>query len=109
MSKIRFTAIAVADGWRKLTVSCAATLKLCQLSERFWLAWVMLVLAPDCTMLPVPATTCPPEGAAIVWAENIVLSERAAAMSLRLEFLPRPLAVSATATQAFCTWLQTSR
>jgi hypothetical protein len=56
------TAIALADGCTKFTVSCGAMLKLVQLNESFGLRCVIVVRAPDWTMLPLPAVTCPPEG-----------------------------------------------
>ena len=106
VSTMRFTAIALAEGCTKFTVSCLAMLKLCQLSDRFWLDCVMVVVWADCTILPAPETTCPPTGAACA---KLAVSDRAAATSLRLEPLPRPRADSATATQAFETWFQTMR
>jgi hypothetical protein len=101
-----FTATAVVDGCTKSTVSWGATLNVCQLSERFWLDCVTVVVFPELLICPVPDTTCPPLGPACATA---AVSERAARVSLRPDpfFLPR--AISETATQPLRRWLQTSR
>jgi len=98
--------MAAADGCRKFTVSCGATLKLFQLSDRFGLDCWMVVVAPDREMLPAPEPTCPSIGAAWPVAAQ---SDSAAATSRRLDPLPRPVADSATATQAFDNSLQIRR
>ncbi len=108
----RFSAIAEAFGWIKFTASLAPMPKLCQLMARFWLLWVMVVLAPAWAMLPRPALICPPVGAASAnGASNAPLvSAKVAAMSLSPEMdLPRPLVFSETATQVLNTWLHTKR
>ncbi len=51
---MRLTAIALAEGCTKLTLSCAPTLKLFQFREAFWLDWVMVVVAPFWEMLAAP-------------------------------------------------------
>ena len=108
VSRMRLTAIAAADGCRKSTVSCGATLKLFQLSDRWWLDCRMVVVAPDCVMLPVPETSDAPTGAAWpVAAYNG--SDSDSATSLRIDALPRPLADSATAIQVFSSSLQIRR
>ena len=103
---MRLTAMALAEGCRKFTVSCGAMLKLFQKSDRFWLDCLMVVVTPDWEMLPEPAATCPPFGAA--WA-RAAQSDRAAAISLRLDRLPRPRANAATATEVLYTWLPIRR
>ena len=103
---MRLTAIELADGWTKFTVSWAVVLKLCQLTERFWLAWVMVVVVPAWVMEPEPETTCPPVGAAKTKPGK---SSSAAAISLRAVPLPRPRAFSATAIHALSTGLQIRR
>src|SRR5690606_41907536 len=103
---MRLMAIALAEGCTKLTLSCAATLKLCQLSDRFWLDWLMVVVAPDCTIPPAPATTCPPCGAATAMP---AASDNGRASNRLREPVPRPRAGSATATQHHPTRLQTRR
>src|SRR5512135_2897773 len=106
---MRLTAMALAEGCTKFTVSCAVVLKLCQLRERFWLDWLMVVVLPDWLMLPLPAVTCPPVGAASA-AGTMRTSANAPAIRLHPEpDLPRPLAFSATAIHAFSTWLQMMR
>src|ERR1039457_1826007 len=107
LPRMRLSAMALDDGCRKLTVSCAAMLKLCQLRERFWLDCWMVVVALDWEMLPVPETTCPPVGEACASGANA--SKSAVAMSLRLSsgFLRALVVFSATVTQVLSTWLQT--
>src|SRR4051812_44981266 len=61
---MRLTAIALAEGCTKLTLSCAPTLKLFQVSEAFWLDWVMVVLAPLWEMAAEPEVTWPSTGPA---------------------------------------------
>ncbi len=110
LSKMRLTASALAEGWTKLTVSWAPTLKLFQFSAACWLDCRMVVLLPCWLMLAVPATTCPPVGAASAGPPSAsAVMAAAAAASLRRLPLPHPRDVSATATQAFRTWLQTRR
>ena len=107
---MRLTASADDEGWTKLTVSLLPTLKLAQFSDACWLVCWTVVVAPDCVMVAVPATTCPPVGPAQAGPPSASAAmAAAAAASLRRPPLPRPREVSATATQAFRTWLQTSR
>src|SRR5450830_2106451 len=98
---MRLTAIALAVGCTKFTVSCGAILKPFQVSDRFWLDCVMVVVAPDCEMLPAPDATCPPTGAACASDAPPSANAAAIAISLRRDPLPLPRVVSATATQAF--------
>jgi len=54
VSVMRFTAMAVAEGWTKFTVSCAVVLNDCQVRARFWLAWLTVVVVPAWAMVPAP-------------------------------------------------------
>nr|WP_254257899.1 hypothetical protein [Methylobacter tundripaludum] len=105
---MRLTAIAAVLGCWKLTVSLGAMLKLCQLADRFWLVWLIVVVSPDWLILPAPETICPPVGSACPAAAK---RNNGAISSLRLglEPLPRLLLFSATATKACFTSLQTRR
>ena len=62
----RFSVVALALGWTKLTVSAEPTLKLCQFTAASWLAWFTVVrVLLVWLMLACPATTCPPCGRAV--------------------------------------------
>ena len=103
---MRLTETELREGWTNLTLSVGATLKLLQFIDKFWLAWLIVVVAPAWFTEPEPAVTCPPTGAPNAAK---VLKDRAAATSLRLDPLPRPRAHSATATQLWVTWFQMRR
>jgi hypothetical protein len=103
---IRLTAIELAEGCTKSTVSFGAMLKLAQVSESTGLVCVTVVREPDCPIWPDPETTWPPRGAASV---SPAASDMAAASSVFAEPLPRPRVVSATGTQLLEAWLHTSR
>ena len=106
-SAMRFTAMAAAPGWTKLTLSCAATLKLLQLSSAVGLACWTVVVAPLRVTVAVPATTLASCGAEWARASD---SESAVAVSTRARRdLPWPRAFSAQATQAQRAWFQTRR
>lgn len=75
----RFTAIALAEGCTKLTVSPLPMLKLFQFRERFLLACVTVVTAPDWLMALLPTVTTPPEGAAS--ADSTIVVIKSAALS----------------------------
>ncbi len=60
----RFSAIAPAPGWMKLTVSPAWMPKADQSMASREDVWVMVVVVPFCPMLPEPEVTVPPAGAA---------------------------------------------
>ena len=100
---MRLTASELVEGWKKLTLSALATLKLCQVSDSLSLAWLMVVVAPLALILPLPDTMYPPVGAACAYGLNrnseasVTLS--AAAVTLP-DCLPRPRVVSDTAIQA---------
>src|SRR5262249_3870111 len=106
LPRMRFTAMALAEGCTKSTVSWDPMLKLCQLSDRFWLDCRIVVMLPDWEMLPAPATTWPPGGPACA---TTAPSDRAGATSLLLAHLPLARVVSATGTHAPIASLQTSR
>ena len=113
VSNIRLTAIASAEGWTKFTVSCDAMLKLCQLSDSWLVAWLMVVVAPELLMLPAPDVICPPIGAARVRTEvrakTAATSARIDALATLEALLPRPLAISETTVQARMVSFQISR
>src|SRR5688572_361039 len=81
---MRLIAMASAEGCRKFTVSCSAMSKLSQVSERFWLDCLMVVVSPDLERVARPETTSPFDGAA--WTMGMQ-SESVATMSLRLRLL----------------------
>ena len=100
VSKMRFTASALAEGWTKLTVSDLATLKLCQLMDSLSLVWLMVVVAPPELMLPLPPTTSPPWGAASAPKLRAAKLARTAALRRGVAvLLPRPCASSEATTQ----------
>ena len=114
VSAMRLTAMDVVEGWTKSTVSCLPTLKLAQPSDRLALDCLMVVTAPDCVIVPLPAVTCPPLGVALAIdasAARAVIDRAGRASRRRVlrPLLPRPRAVSATAIHPFATWLQTRR
>ena len=60
----RFSTTELEDGWSNCTVCWLPTLKLCQLMAARWLVWSMVVVAGDCEIVALPATTLPPVGRA---------------------------------------------
>ena len=54
---MRFRAMAWALGWLKTRASLAVVESLSQSMARRWLVWVMVVVAPCVTTLPLPALT----------------------------------------------------
>ena len=104
---MRLTASALVEGWKKLTLSALATLKLCQVSDSLSLAWLMVVVLwpalPLVLILPLPDTMCPPVGAACAYGlnRNRKASVKLSAAAVKLpDCLPRPRVVSDTAIQA---------
>ena len=117
---MRLSATALALGWMKLTVAAAPILKLCQLRATRWLACCTVSTLAVWLMAALPATTLPPVGRALLSRACTGAPMRATETTSSLTHattarrvwwgfrarptvpparLPRPMALSATATQ----------
>ncbi len=106
---MRLTATALVEGWTNLTDSALLVLNDCQFTERFWLPWVMVVVAPAWLMLPLPAVISPPCGPACASGVATLATAITPRDSLRRLFLPGPRVSSDTAIKAWCAGLQIRR
>ena len=111
----RLSAIALAEGWLKVTAALAPMLKDCQsMATRSVLCW-MASVAPVWLMFAVPATTRAPVGSCVGAgglggaASTTVLLASASATTCPAVRLPRPLAFSETAAQVRVASFQSER
>src|SRR3989304_3620117 len=83
--RTRLRAMDDALGWLKRTASLLPMLKLCQLMARFWVFWVMVVVAPAWAIVPAPVLVFPPVGSAWASGMSSAVAERInKAMAIKL-------------------------